>query len=90
MHRPPRYAPRCRLRTRASAVEVPELADDFAATALDRPVVAVEAFAPPALDRPPARRCRVLPRSPLRWLPLVLLAGAASGVGFGGVLALLT
>jgi hypothetical protein len=125
-------------------VEVPKLADDFAATALDRPIVSLEGFAAPALapaslrceppwpsGRPgaPGRRsapragageapaCRApgrsasparpaaagasaigasapcgpaLTSSPLRWLPLVLVACAASGVGFGGFLALLS
>jgi hypothetical protein len=94
MQRAPRYAPRSSFRTRPSAGEVPKLADDFAATALDRPIVSVDAFAPPpAPPRRPARatpRRARSPRSPLRWVLLVLLAGLAGGVGFGGVLALLS
>lgn len=84
MARPPHYAPRSRYRTRPSGAEM-DVVDDFAATALDRPVIEVEVQRARSADR--ASRAK-RPTNELAIGIAVVVLAALLGVFVGMVLAL--
>jgi hypothetical protein len=87
--RRPRYAPRERYRTRASAAETGTLCD-FAATALDRPIVSsAEMEAIRATWRPCAAMSRIRPGPTVLVFAGVLAAAILAGLIVGAALGLI-